>query len=99
MATGDYVELPDPRLGPAGVEHRYVAVATVFQGTPDAAMHRVKAEWSDPPHLSRRASLPFDAWDSRTCSRPDLHYLAPTSVLCAKTETWSLTLLREVAER
>lgn len=47
--TGDYVELPDPRLGPAGVERRYVAKATVLQGAPDLAMHRVKAEWGEPP--------------------------------------------------
>ena len=47
--AGDYVELPDPRLGPDGVERRYVAKATVLQGAPDTAMHRVKAEWGDPP--------------------------------------------------
>lgn len=47
--AGDYVELPDPRLGPDGVERRYVAKATVLQGASDTAMHRVKAEWGDLP--------------------------------------------------
>lgn len=57
--TGDFVELPDPRLGPDGVERRYVAKATVLQGAPDASTHRVKAEWGEPaaPQPSRVAPI------------------------------------------
>jgi len=61
--TGDYVELPDPRLGDDGVEQRYVASATVLQGGPVRSMHRVKVEWGDapaPPRLAPVRRLTFE---------------------------------------
>lgn len=52
IVAGDYVELPDPRLGQGGVERRYVATAQVLQTGPVRNMHRVKVEWGDDPASS-----------------------------------------------
>ncbi len=46
--TGDVVELPDARLGPDGVERRYVAKATPLTAGP-REMNRIKVEWGDEP--------------------------------------------------
>lgn len=54
--AGDYVELPDPRLGAGGVERRYVATATVLRTGP-AHMKRVKVEWGDAPEPPRVAAV------------------------------------------
>lgn len=54
--TGDYVELPDPRLGTGGVERRYVATAKVLRTGP-AHTNRVKVEWGDAPAPPRVAAV------------------------------------------
>jgi uncharacterized protein (TIGR02391 family) len=59
--AGDYVEVPDPRLGTDGVERRLVATATVQRsGPPD--MHRVKVEWGEasPPRTAAVRRLTFE---------------------------------------
>lgn len=55
--AGDYVELPDPRLGDGGTERRYVETAAVLQSGPVRSMHRVKVEWGAAPAPVRVAPV------------------------------------------
>lgn len=54
--TGDVVELADARLGPDGVERRYVASARRSTAGP-RKMHRIKVEWGDEPAPPRVAPV------------------------------------------